>query len=72
MELQNSSNRHADVNSLTWMQWQREVLTLLRADHSGALQTIQIEEVDGDAWRELYAVGRSPRFAIDHALARDF
>jgi hypothetical protein len=61
-----------DLNPLSWTQWQREVLALLRADESGVLQAIEIDEVDWDAWRALYAVGRSPRSAIDRALARDF
>ena len=61
-----------DLNPLSWTQWQCEVLALLRADESGVLQTIEIDEVDWDAWRVLYTVGRSPRSAIDRALARDF
>ena len=61
-----------DLNPLSWMQWQREVLALLRADESGVLQAIEINEVDWEAWHALYAVGRSPRSAIDRALARDF
>ena len=61
-----------DLNALSWTQWQDEVLALLRADESGVLQAIEIDEVDWDAWRALYTVGRSPRSAIDRALARDF
>lgn len=59
-------------NPLSWPQWQREVVALLRADESGVLQAIQIDEVDWDAWHALYAVGRSPRSAIDRALTRDY
>jgi hypothetical protein len=61
-----------DLNPLSWTQWQREVLALLRADETGVLQAIEIDEVDWEAWRSLYVVGRSPRSAIDRALARDF
>ena len=61
-----------DLNPLSWTQWQREVVALLRADESGVLQAIEIDEVDWDAWRALYSVGRSPRSAIDRALTRDF
>ncbi len=61
-----------DLNPLSWTQWQREVLALLRADETGVLKSIEIDEVDWEAWRSLYVVGRSPRSAIDRALARDF
>ena len=61
-----------DLNPLSWTQWQREVVALLRADESGVLQAIELDEVDWDAWRTLYSVGRSPRSAIDRALTRDF
>ena len=61
-----------DLNPLSWTQWQREVVALLRADESGVLQAIELDEVDWDAWRALYSVGRSPRSAIDRALTRDF
>ena len=72
MEMQHSSSRAIDQNPQAWMQWQHEVLELLRADESGVLQVIEIDEVDWDALRGFYAIGRSPRSAIDHALARDF
>ena len=61
-----------DLNALSWTQWQREVVALLRADESGVLQAIELDEVDWDAWHTLYAVGRSPRSAIDCALTRDY
>jgi hypothetical protein len=60
------------VNLLNWTQWQCAVLALLRADVSGVLRSIQIDEVDWDQWRSFYTEGRSPRSAIDRALARDF
>jgi hypothetical protein len=71
MELQQSAGPARGVNPLTWTQWQHAVLALLRADVSGVLRSIEIDEVDWDAWRSLYTEGRCPRSAIDRALARD-
>ncbi|MEJ0006936.1 MAG: hypothetical protein WDM77_11360 [Steroidobacteraceae bacterium] len=72
MHTQDLSGPAIDVGALSWPQWQREVLVLLHADASGVLQSIEIDEVDWDALRSFYEIGRSPRSAIDHALARDF
>lgn len=72
METQHSSARPNDQNSHGWVQWQHEVLELLRADASGVLQSLELDEVDWDALRGFFSLGRSPRAAIDHALARDF
>jgi hypothetical protein len=55
-----------------WAQWQSAVLSLLRDDVSGALRSLKIDDVDWDAWRTYFMEGRSPRSAIDRALARDF
>jgi hypothetical protein len=71
MDLQHSAGAAGDENLLTWAQWQHAVLALLRADVSGVLRSIEIDDVDWDAWRSLYTEGRCPRSAIDHALARD-
>jgi hypothetical protein len=72
MEQQQSVGQAGDVNRANWAQWQRAVLALLRADVSGVLRSIESDEVDWDAWRSFYTEGRSPRSAIDRALARDF
>ncbi len=72
MEWQPTATRSNDVNLLNWAQWQNAVLALLRADLSGALRSLQIDEVDWDQWRSFYTEGRSRRSAIDRALARDF
>jgi hypothetical protein len=72
MEQQQSVGQAGDVNRANWAQWQRAVLALLRADVSGVLRSIESDEVDWDAWRGFYTEGRSPRSAIDRALARDF
>lgn len=72
MEQQNSAGHEGEVNLPNWVQWQRAVLALLHADVSGVLRSIQIDDVDWDAWHCFYTEGRSPRAAIDRALARDF
>jgi hypothetical protein len=72
MEQQQSVGQAGDVNRANWAQWQRAVLALLRADVSGVLRSIESDEVDWDAWHGFYTEGRSPRSAIDRALARDF
>jgi hypothetical protein len=72
MESQHAAGRADHVDLLNWTQWQNTVLTLLRADVSGVLRSIQIDEVDWEQWRTFYTEGRSPRSAIDRALARDF
>ncbi len=72
MDQQDSSGPAADANLPSWVQWQRAVLALLRADLSGVLRSIQLDEVDWDAWHCFYVDGCSPRAAIDRALARDF
>jgi hypothetical protein len=72
MDQQHSAGQVGDVNLPSWIQWQRAVLALLRADVSGVLRSIQLDEVDWDAWHSFYLEGRSPRAAIDRALARDF
>ena len=60
------------MNLSHWTQWQRTVVALLRADVIGVLHSIEVDEVDWDAWRSFYSAGCSPRSAIDRALARDF
>jgi hypothetical protein len=72
MEWQHAVGLSGDVNRMNWTQWQSAVLALLRADVSGALRSLQLDEVDWDQWRSFYTEGRSPRAAIDRALARDF
>jgi hypothetical protein len=72
MNQQQSAVRAGDVNLLHWAQWQHSVVALLRADVIGVLHAIEVDEVDWDAWRSFYSEGRSPRSAIDRALARDF
>jgi putative heme degradation protein len=72
MEQQRSAGQAGNVDLPNWVQWQRAVLALLRADVSGVLRSIQIDDVDWDAWHLFYMEGRSPRAAIDRALARDF
>jgi hypothetical protein len=72
MAQQQSAERADDVSLVKWVQWQRTVVALLRADVIGVLHSIEVEEVDWDAWRGLYTEGRSPRSAVERALTRDF
>ena len=54
-----------------WEQWQREIVTLLRADFQETLVSISLEDIDWPSWREYYLQGKSPRAAIARALERD-
>jgi hypothetical protein len=72
MDIQQAAGRDGEVNVMNWSQWQGRVLALLRDDVSGVLKSINLDEVDWEAWRSFYIEGRSPRSAIDRALARDF
>ena len=72
MEHQHSAARAGEVNQANWARWQLAVVALLRADVSGVLGFIEIDEVNWEALRSLYTEGRSPRSAVDWALARDY
>lgn len=72
MEQQQSAGQMGHMNLMNWALWQRAVVALLRADVSGVLRSTEIDDVNWDAWRGFYTEGRSPRSAIDRALARDF
>jgi hypothetical protein len=72
MEWQQVAGLSGDVDPSNWTQWQSAVLALLRADVTGVLRSLEIDDVDWDQWRSFYTEGRSPRSAIDRALARDF
>jgi len=72
MDTRHGTSHANDANALNWTQWQSAVLRLLRSDVSGVLRSLQIDEVDWEQWRSFYTEGRSPRSAIDRALARDF
>jgi hypothetical protein len=54
-----------------WVQWQSEIVTLLKNDFEGVLGYLSIEDVDWPSWLPLYEQGRSPRAAIERALERD-
>jgi hypothetical protein len=72
MEMNDAPVRMGEAVQLNWAQWQRAVVERLRADASGLLRFIDVDEVDWDAWRGLYAEGRTPESAVDRALARDY
>jgi len=63
---------HAAANTLSWLQWQRGVLQLLRAELREVLDVITVDDVGWEAWREFYDQGRTPRAAVNRALERDF
>ena len=56
---------------LTWIEWQHEVVAILRRDFQEALDQISLEDVDWAAWLRLYLEGRTPVAAVDRALERD-
>ena len=62
---------HAAANPLSWQQWQRGVLQLLRAELREVLDVITVDDVGWEAWREFYDQGRTPRAAVNRALERD-
>ena len=55
----------------TWVEWQRDVLAILRRDFREVLDHIALEDVDWTAWCRFYLEGRSPSAAVDRALERD-
>ena len=55
---------------LSWTNWQRAVLKLLRVEF--AEHHIGFDEVDWLSWRLFYDAGKTPAAAIDRALERDF
>ena len=57
--------------TMTWLQWQRAVVVLLRADLPELTERIGLDDVDWPSWRSFYNEGRTPRAAINRALERD-
>jgi hypothetical protein len=55
----------------TWVEWQRDVVAILRRDFREALDHISLEDVDWPAWVRFYLEGRSASAAVDRALERD-
>jgi hypothetical protein len=56
---------------LSWVQWQCEVVALLREDLRDVLSFVSLDDVDWLLWRDFYLQGRTPRAAINRALERD-
>lgn len=54
----------------SWVEWQQQVVALLRCDLHGVLENVGDDDVDWDAWRPLYEEGRSARAAVDYAFVR--
>jgi len=59
------------VHRMEWMQWQSEIVKLLRGDFLFELQGITAEDIDWVSWQDYYVQGKSARQAIDRALERD-
>jgi hypothetical protein len=57
--------------TLTWTEWQNEVVAHLQGDFEELLQHISLEDVDWASWLQFYRQGRSPRSAVDRAMERD-
>jgi hypothetical protein len=55
----------------TFMQWQYEVVAILRGDFEELLRDISLDDVDWASWHAFYVEGRSARAAVDRALERD-
>lgn len=55
----------------TWNDWQYEVVAIIRVEYEDVLNDLESEDIDWDAWRPLYDQGRSPRAAVEWALARN-
>jgi len=53
------------------MEWQSEVVMLLRRDFEEVVGPISIDDIDWPAWQHYYQQGRSPRSAIERALELD-
>jgi DNA mismatch repair protein MutH len=56
---------------LTWIQWQAEVVSTLRAELKELVDRISFDDVDWVAWYGFYLEGRSPQAAVSRALERD-
>jgi hypothetical protein len=61
----------ADPTAPRWLQWQTDVVALLRDYLHAELATIGVEDIDWPSWHPFFIQGRSPRAAIDRALERD-
>jgi hypothetical protein len=54
----------------SWSDWQYKVVAIIRQDYEDVLSDLENEDIDWDAWRPLYDEGRSPRAAVECALAK--
>lgn len=53
-----------------WSDWQYKVVAIIRHEYEEVLSDVENEDIDWDAWRPLYDEGRSPRAAVEWALAK--
>jgi len=54
----------------SWVDWQQQVVELIRCDLQDVLADVGNDDVDWEAWRPLYEEGRSPKSAVDYAFVR--
>jgi hypothetical protein len=55
----------------TWIEWQEEVMALLRGDFGQISHRVSFDNVNWTGWRTMYVEGRSPRAAVNRVLERD-
>ena len=55
----------------SWLDWQRQVVYVIRSDFGELLPDIGAEDIDWDAWRPLYEDGCSAKAAVDQAFVRE-
>jgi hypothetical protein len=58
-------------NELSWPQWQRDVLRVLRIELQDLVHHLCVDDVDWGSWHVFYEQGRTPGSAVNRALERD-
>ncbi len=57
--------------TVTWSDWQQQVVAAIRVDLRDVLDDVRCEDVDWDSWRPLFEEGRTPQAAVAKAFLRD-
>lgn len=55
-----------------WVQWQLDIIGIIRREYCDLFPYIHQNEIDWDAWRPLYEQGCSPRIAVEQAISGSF
>jgi hypothetical protein len=53
-----------------WVEWQHEIVALIRQDFHGVLENVGQDDIDWEAWRPLFERGCTPKEAVDLAFLR--